>query len=283
MSESRSSNSPTNKKRRAQDGAAAEIVLSAEEHQNLIKLVEGAKAVILKSLWNDGKKFWGNLPIEWKNDREVAMAALRHYTVKHEDLPLQFQNDRGFWVDCVNGEDSNVWFDLPDNLQNDSEFARSVIEVFTEPELLKTLLEKFPDLRNDRDIWFAIVNSTVHWDIRQFIDDFAPAAIRRDYEIMLKACKKDATVLSDLVPTDLSENRKFLEQLLALHPMALQSMPPTSMLMFPDLVIQCLPTASLSFRGNRRKTMLAESIPAHLWINNNDISRTLVQIRWTLS
>jgi len=273
MSTSSTCSPASNKKRRAEDGAPIRGSgdTDGETHKDI--LLEGAKAVILRCLQTESKDFWDKLPMEWKLDREVAKTMLKYGEEgsMFDDLPPRFQNDRGFLLDAVN-EDSYIWFQLPDALKNDIDFAKG-IACFTADELPAALFENFPELCNDRNFWLAIFDAASCLSVYSLVYRYAPDAIRSDYEIMLKACAAEPIILQNFVGANLSENRDFLEELLTLKPRALESMPPTSMQMFSELVIRFLPKVLLTL-SNHRSKHFAKRIPADLWRNNRDIVLT---------
>jgi len=190
------------------------LLVDAEQFERDQALLEGAKTIILRGLEKDGKDFWDDLPVEWQNHRDVALAALKHEDISAEDLPVSLQGDRSFLISAVN-KDSDFWFGLPWILKDDIDFARSITS-FTDEALPEALFDKFPMLRAERNVWLKIFKEP---EVRVFdyyvlVDEFAPQTIRADREIMLKACSFRDAILKDFVDTDLSSDRDFLIALL---------------------------------------------------------------------
>jgi len=78
------------------------LLVDTEQLERDRALLEGAKTIILRGLGENGKNFWVDLPVEWKNHRDVALAALKHEDISVEDLPISLQEDRTFLISAVN-------------------------------------------------------------------------------------------------------------------------------------------------------------------------------------
>jgi len=256
------------------------LLVDAEQFERDRALLEGAKTIILRGLEKDGKEFWDDLPVEWQNHRDVALAALKHEDISAEDLPISLQEDRSFLISAVN-KDSDFWFGLPQILKDDIDFARS-ISSFTDDALPEILFQRFAVLRNERNIWLNIFKdpNVPELDYYMLVDNFAPQAIRADREIMLKACSFQDPILKDFVDTDLSGDHEFLVALLTENPAALRSIPDTAQQTFPDLIVRFLPNAvrrvkrSPAWYGLKS---LACGISLDLWRNNRSIARAYFQ------
>lgn len=269
--------SEQNRKKRRAEGRER----SSSDHD--AKKLAGAKAVILRALGKYDKEFWDSLPLDWKSDREVAMAALKHGKTKVGELRADLKNDRDFLIAAAS-ENSTVWYSLPPALRNDVNFARSLTS-YTDEEFVFDILGKFPDLANERNVWMAIFNEPEKPNVSYYdlVGAHAPPVILSDQELMIKACALDGDILVDHVDDTLSRNRDFLRDLLTLKPSVLRHIPDATQRMFQNIVIEFLPKALQEIFRTSKESLpqqscrwLAESIPDDLWRDRN-VVRTWFQ------
>ena len=137
-------------------------------------------------------------------------------------------------------EDAIVeWTSLPEPLQVDTEFAKS-LSVLNTPTV-HGILATLPGLAQDGDFWMRIMETL---DDKSAIGELleshaAPHQILSDFQVMMAACRVDARILMLLEDQPLGVNRGFWQGLL-LHgdPAALIYMAPGAQRRFPDLVVQ---------------------------------------------
>jgi len=254
------------------------------------------------------RRFWDELPASWKGDRGPWCAPPRWST---EELPPQFQSDRDFLVEAVN-ESSLAWNLLSETLQNDIEFARS-IATFTNKSVVDKIIEKFPQIVDERKFWLAVFDNASQMipelyddddsgdesedPLYELVLDDAPHAIKSDHEIMLKACVAQAqpTIFNLFIREDnpLSQDRRFIGELLQQKPAFFIASNryidfTDTIREFPDLFIGALPRALQSiFQGKdpqetasqtRRSVcaMLLKHFPNE-FLTNRDFVRTWFQ------
>jgi len=272
----------SSKKRRVEREESSYEALQAQR--------DSAKAVILKSVTASyGKDFWKDLPSEWKNDREVAFAALTAKTIKaNKQLSTELQKDRQFLASAVS-ENSLVWLHLPDAFKNDIDFVRS-LTAFTDDEAIGFMFEKFPSLCSERNIWLTIFKkplTAIDYKYYNLLSDYAPPTILSDREIMILACNFDDAILEEFVLDSLAHDRNFWVELLGTSPKALRCMSGEAQRMYPDLVLDALPralkeihqsftTCSSPFRGSVIRAF-ASQIAEDLWVSNRSIVRAYFQ------
>ena len=215
------------KKRRA-EGVPASSNSNDVDNQDPVaaaaqKKLAGAKVFILKRLVEstDPAKFWTDLPLDWKSDREVAVVALQHDKIRASDLPADLQTDRAFLIGAVN-KNTKIWYSLPDNFKNDISFARSITS-YTHHGATEEILGEFPPLANERDVWSAIIcNSPKLGElVYSLVVSKAPPVIRSDRELMLKACSIDPEILVDVLGETFARDGDFVRDLLTLDPQLL--------------------------------------------------------------
>lgn len=187
-------------------------------------------------------KGWDHLSHDFKKDHGLALAALQNGYATFGALPVEVQNDHAFLTQAVS-QDCWIWRSLPEEIQNEISLVRTITK-FTDAGALCSILEKFPELHNEKEIWWTIVNSSPDLDghdIFYLVDKYAPPAILSDYEIMVKACALDRNILRGPVDGSLKRNRDFLRDVLTLKPEAFKAISAPSHRMFPDLVSDFLP------------------------------------------
>ena len=123
------------------------------------------------------------LPVKWKKDRDVILAALRNNSVIFLALPASLQNDREFLLRAVK-ENSAVWRYLPLAFRNDSSFARNIVS-FRDGRLVLEVFDMLPSLQSERDMWKAVVNSAADHNFQ--LESYIPHEIRSDrsHEVQL--------------------------------------------------------------------------------------------------
>jgi len=209
------------KKRRVIDRDVESTTAADSSHQQerpSASLDPSAKEFILNTLghissqtpWNPQN--WGNLGQHWKSDADIALAAIKcHLSPDLQALPESLQN-REFLLEAVKAN-PDLWKSLPHKYENDFEFVR-VIPTFKNYDLACAVLERFPDQRNNRDLWLKLIDTAADLDdASQIFNEYASGSIRGDQEIVTRAYERFMGLLQHADPS-LFENQKFMEHLL---------------------------------------------------------------------
>ena len=222
-------------------------------------LAEDTKNFIVRSLRNtrsrfprpdDGRleiigvgplQFWDFLSHRLKIDRDIAMAALVAGHVRHgNELPSPWNLDRQFFREAV-AENSLLWDKIPEKFHNDHTIIRAITN-FQSDEMVDEILEKFPELQEDREIWRTVLDSTEHdpWDpqdndVPSCTLRHAPTSILSDWELMLYGCSKRADTLAE-VDASLMMNEGFLQVVLGVDEKTLLYISHEAQRRFPNLM-----------------------------------------------
>jgi hypothetical protein len=142
------------------------------------------------------------------------------------------------------------------------------------------MLDQFPHLAMHRHVWEKIVQDSddvIDFGVLDLILDRCPFLHDRDF--MFRICKqqKYSQVLRQFVPTDLIQNREFLQDVLQGNPQSIVFLPRLGQSLFPDLIIQSIEAfgkdKSACFTMEKVGNLACNLIP-ELW---NDRSMVL---RW---
>lgn len=172
---------------------------------------------------------WKDVPKSLQNDSEIALRACNCGMVKVNEIACL--QDRAVLRSAVNWGEIK-WTLLPESLTRDIGFARS-LSCFSYVTAT-TILESFPILCQERDIWMRIVNSE-RYNKRPIIRKFAPVHILSDGEIMLAACERDPSMLS-MIHSSLWNKKTFVEGVLKFDATALLKMPPEKQIVYTDSI-----------------------------------------------
>jgi len=149
---------------------------------------------------------WEEVPDYIKrNDPRFALRGVKEGKLNPDECPALL-NPQFMKYQFEEGE--IVWEELPTALKTNIEFARS-IESFPTTDYVRDVLEHFPLLRNERVVWVKAVDADNCDTLYAVVEEFAPAEILSDRELMLTACTNDAGTL-DHVQTRLAEDHDFL-------------------------------------------------------------------------
>lgn len=216
-----------------------------------------AKRFILHSLKNRGStNRWNVLSEDFRQDRDIVLAAFAHGHVKQEDLPHQWRHDRSFILEAV-GEEPTCWYNLSKEYQQNPEFVRNFSE-FSDKPLITTVFEKIPALRHDREIWDTIISLDLFDDD---LRDLAPTDVLNDRELMLKVCRTCFTALLE-VGDALQVDRDFLHQAIDLQPMSLMYVTKDVQRRFPELLTDNL---KKYFEQEHSGNFLLDKIAEEFW------------------
>ena len=151
-----------------------------------------------------------------KLSEEPAAESQAPRRTRSSSLSQQAHNQVTFKVALETG--GMEWRSLPWELQGDREFARS-IACFPSYNIVESIFQHFPDLRNDRDVWMRLIDTLAddHALYRRVFPSFATAAIRADEQVMIRACGRNWQGLS-FVDSSLATRSTFWENLLPLLP-----------------------------------------------------------------
>jgi len=156
-----------------------------------------------------------------------------------------------------------TWNKLPEDLERDESFARSLQNFPAKSELVGKIFEQFPSMRLDLDIWQrCIINSTKisGQTLFRLVRNYAPASVTTNHRLMLAACQRSCEILQ--LVDDVSFGRTFLTALLQNAPYGLAFMSAAAQTHFPDLVV---PTFALLNRMDRlRFTQKLRSVAANI-------------------
>jgi len=202
-----------------------------------------------------GRINWEDVPFALqRNNKEIAFYGLTQSWIETRDCACL---DREFLKNAIQ-DGKLAWQLLSEDLRHDADFARSIshFSVYEDHDLrfrlailddgnARGILESIPELRQERTMWLRILdsnhksaardNNLDHMGTDSLITDVAPAEIRSDFELMLRACTTYPSLLQQLPPT-LGRDRDFLAALLGDKPEALAHVPHDLQLTFPDLV-----------------------------------------------
>lgn len=216
------------------------------------------------------QKPWHMVPQEClRIHKGLAMFGMVHrLTIAVDECPCLL--DRDFMKVCVEKRLVPDWDALPTELRNDIGFARS-IRRFRDEFLVQRLFENFPDLCADRDFWGTLMDSVAagraeenHYiDLFPIIEEFAPAEIVSDRELMVDACAVDEQTL-EVLDVSFTRERNFLFTCVDRNPFCIAYISREVQRLFPDVVDRAL------FRMGRE---LERSIEPHdLWLHILDPS-----------
>lgn len=171
-----------------------------------------------------------------KGDRDIALAAFLNGHARHCDLPEHLSRNRAFFIDAVK-QDSSSWYNLPDDYQRDPEFVLNIKFSYDTHQLVDEIFETIPSLRIDRRFLDKIISSSfdeIEWSI-----ETAPAIIRSDRELMMKACFNNHDSLC-YVDESLALDRDFMYEVIENNTMAAWSLSHVTQRMFPELLLDNL-------------------------------------------
>lgn len=179
---------------------------------------------------------WDDIPTDLqRNHREIALRGVRQFNVDADTCPCLL--DRSFMKKQFL-DHGFLWQQLPTELKNDIEFARSM-EQFPTAFHVHQIFDNFPALCADRAVWVKAVNAVEVGQLSTAIRDYAPAEIRSDRELMEKACTRQAEILL-LVDNHLADDRGFLLAIAGRNAFILWHLTKARQLRFPDVVDRAL-------------------------------------------
>jgi len=129
------------------------------------------------------------------------------------------------------------WSGLPSKLQRDREFALSLRRVPV--SCARDVFSQFPDLRQHHEFWKRIVDCAEGGSLFELIETFATTDILNEPELVLAACRSEASIVKLLSREGkLLNDRSFVERLLLeKQPLALAHVPPVVLEVFPDIIV----------------------------------------------
>jgi len=186
--------------------------------------------LIKEDLRSSGRPwFWNVLSDSWKVDQDIAFAAFR---AKCVNPPPDCLDHDFFRRKIEEKENGFYWKELPMNLQDSLEFARS-IGIYKDLQMIRALFRKFSALRRDPNAWMKVFECKDSFDLEDLIIIFAPREIRSDRRVMLHACCCDPWAFQ-CADQALRNDREFNQALLEADPLTL----PLVNHNFVDLVVQ---------------------------------------------
>lgn len=210
---------------------------------------------------------WHRLPACFKQNRRVVTAGMVHRCCQFQDLPVEFQTDETFLLQCIKKQ-PECWRLLPDHFKCDVRFALAIDSLTQlEDEMFKDVLDRFS---NDREFWKKhIANTHVCYSTLQTRADMS---IRSDRDLMIAACVHEPYCLEE-VDASLQGDMHFLDLLLQKQPAALMHLSHETQKQFPHLLTHHLRAYFLTRGGNQ----LFENIYPDFWSNRQHV------LSWFLS
>jgi hypothetical protein len=229
---------------------------------------------VFSRLQHGDRTLWEIVSPTLKLDPDLVVAAYKSECMWTDDLPPECSRDHSFWVQLVRN-DSSLWYCLPHDFQNDSDIARSITN-FGSQSLVRHVIECFPLLASHRDVWATIIDSELcdegedreeedYRPLRNVIESFATDEILNDKDLMLLACRKDASVLPCL-GLDLQMDRDIVQAAVEGNPFVLEFFPFDSQRLFPDLIAQAISNLSEEVEQEGINNWTG-SIAEELWTN----------------
>jgi Domain of unknown function (DUF4116) len=198
-----------------------------------------------------------------KHDRDILVAAQASKSLVFSDIPQALTNDTDFWLDVIT-RDSSFWYTLPEQYKDDPMFVRS-IKHFESDELVSAVFTRLPFLSSGRVLWTTVIDSSDCIEyLGVLIEDHASEQISLDKDLMICACKKDASLL-EILSSQLQQDRDIIEAVVEVPYEALSYFPESSQRLYPDLLVEAVSKFSKDCRVNIDD--YAHNIAEDLWSN----------------
>jgi hypothetical protein len=152
---------------------------------------------------------WDELPLQWKQDSEVALAALQFRRADWEEIPRSVKSRDDFMRKAVIRRPDLLTL-MPDHIRNDKEYWLSD-QVAYDYKLFLQLWETLPDLNGARQFWLKMIqhSPSAHMDL---FEQYASLNIRQDREIVLAGCTISLFEFTSLIVPPLSQDEDFIRE-----------------------------------------------------------------------